>query len=179
MEIQANQKFLVNTHLAGSYNAENVLAAVAVANYFKVNSRKIKAGIENYAPTNSRSQFIETEHNKLIVDAYNANPSSMNLAINNFAEIKAGNKTLILGDMLELGEKSIPEHQQTVELIARLGFTNVLLAGKNFSATKNTFKCFENSDELGKHISTHRITDSYILIKGSRGIKLEKMLTLL
>jgi len=179
MEISADQKFSVNTHLIGSYNAENVLAAVAIGNYFGVENKKIKAGIENYKPTNNRSQFIETERNKLVVDAYNANPSSMNFAINNFAEINAENKTLILGDMLELGEQSVAEHQKIVELIENFGFTNVFLTGNFFSETKNNFKCFENVTELEKYIATNKITNSYILIKGSRGMKLEGVIGLL
>ena len=179
MRIVTNQVFFVTTHLIGSYNAENILAAVAIGNYFGVKTERIKAGINNYKPTNNRSQFVETESNKLVIDAYNANPSSMNFAIRNFAEINAENKTLILGDMLELGEQSLAEHQEIVDLIEKLNFTNVFLTGENFLETKNSFKCFENVDELEKHLLTNKITENYVLIKGSRGMKLEKIINLL
>ena len=179
MEITTNRKISVCSSLIGSYNAENILAAVAIGNYFGVETEKIKTGIENYKPTNNRSQFVETEYNKLVVDAYNANPSSMSFAVSNFAEINAENKTLILGDMLELGEQSLMEHQEIVELIEKLNFTNVFLIGKNFGEAKNTFKCFENVDELEKHLLTNKITENYVLIKGSRGMKLEKIIKLL
>ena len=179
MEITTNRKFLVNTRLIGSYNAENILAAVAIGNYFGVETEKIKTGINNYNPTNNRSQFVETEYNKLVVDAYNANPSSMSFAVSNFAEINAENKTLILGDMLELGEQSLMEHQEIVKLIEKLNFTNVFLIGKNFGETKNSFKCFENVDELEKYLLENKIINNYALIKGSRGMKLEKIINLL
>jgi UDP-N-acetylmuramoyl-tripeptide--D-alanyl-D-alanine ligase len=176
MEIAMSQQFSVTTNLTGSYNAENVLAAVAIGNFFGVDAQHIKQGIENYKPTNNRSQFVETEKNKLIVDAYNANPTSMTAAINNFAQIAENNKTLIIGDMLELGEQSAEEHQKIVELLVSFGFVNVFLVGKNFSATKNNFRCFDNVEELENYFLNNTITDSYVLIKGSRGTKLETII---
>jgi len=181
LEMSCHQKdgtiFEIKTHLIGSYNAENVLAAVTIGNYFGLSNEQIKTGLENYVPQNNRSQLTITEKNKLVVDAYNANPTSMRAAILNFAQMNVDAKTLILGDMLELGELSGEEHQFAVELLKQNNFKNVLLVGPEFKNTKNDYRCFENVSELQEFIEEHPITDNYILIKGSRGIKLEKILT--
>jgi len=169
--------FEIETHLIGSYNAENVLAAVTIGNYFGLSSEQIKTGLENYIPKNNRSQLTITEKNKLVVDAYNANPTSMRAAILNFAQMNVDSKTLILGDMLELGELSSEEHQFAVDLLKQNNFENVLLVGPEFKKTRNDYRCFENVSELQEFIEQHPIIGNYILIKGSRGIKLEKILT--
>jgi len=171
--------FTVETKLIGSYNAENVLAAVTIGHFFEIDDSKIKAALEQYTPQNNRSQLTVTERNKLVVDAYNANPTSMHAAIQNFGLMEVEQKLLILGDMLELGEQADKEHQQIVELLESFQLHNVLLVGKLFSKTKNQFNCFETVDDLIQYIEKQDITNNYILIKGSRGIKLEKVIPML
>jgi UDP-N-acetylmuramoyl-tripeptide--D-alanyl-D-alanine ligase len=171
-----NTSFGVATKLIGAYNAENVAAAVCIGRFFGVETEKIKQGIENYTPSNNRSQYVETQLNKLIVDAYNANPSSMSEAIRNFAQIKAENKTLILGDMLELGKNGTQEHQNIVHLLEENHFAQVFLVGENFISTNNNFFCFANTDQLIQHIQTQPLENQFILLKGSRGVRLEKVL---
>ena len=165
---------VVRSNLIGVYNAENILASATIAHYFAVSNEQIKHGLENYIPQNNRSQFIETEKNKLIVDAYNANPSSMALAIKNFAQVDAASKFLILGDMLELGGQSEQEHQNIVDLLQENKFDNVFFVGKEFAKTNNSYRNFENTADLSEYIENEQIKNQYILIKGSRGIKLEQ-----
>lgn len=170
-------KFNVKTKLIGAYNAENVLAAVAIGEYFGLEKNEIKRGLENYVPQNNRSQLTVTNRNKLVVDAYNANPTSMQAAILNFAQMEVEHKTLILGDMLELGEQSAKEHQNVVDLLQQNKFETVLLVGKEFKNTFNSYKIFDEVTELIAFLEENPINENYILIKGSRGIKLEKVLT--
>lgn len=166
----------INTQLIGAYNAENVLAAVTIGDYFGLTGVQIKNGLENYAPQNNRSQLTVTEQNKLVVDAYNANPTSMQASILNFAQMEVEQKTLILGDMFELGDQSDVEHQNIVNLLKRNNFNNVLLIGKDFKKTQNPYHCFENVSDLIEYITKNPLRNNYILIKGSRGMKLEKVL---
>lgn len=169
----------INTQLVGSYNAENVLVAVAIGHYFEVENNHIKQGLENYVPQNNRSQLTVTENNKLVIDAYNANPTSLRAAILNFAQMDIENKTLIIGDMLELGEQSKVEHQNIIDLLQQNKFRNVLLVGKEFSGTKNQFHCFSDVTELINYLEKQPIKKHFVLIKGSRGIKLEKVISTL
>jgi len=177
--IDTYETFSVNTRLVGNYNAENVLAAVAIGNYFGVETEKIKQGLENYVPQNNRSQLTVTEKNKLIVDAYNANPTSLKAAISNFAQMDVPNKTLILGDMLELGEQSKIEHQNIVNLVQQNQLNDVLLVGPEFKNAIHNFQCFNDVDTLINYLKEKPIKGHYILIKGSRGIKLEKVIPML
>ncbi len=169
--------FEVETQLIGSYNAENVLAAVAIGDYFELSDLQIKEGLEKYNPQNNRSQLTVTEHNKLVVDTYNANPTSMRAAIMNFAQMEVAHKTLILGDMFELGDQSAVEHQHIVNLLQQNRFKNVLLVGKDFKNTVNSFHNFSTVSDLIDYVKANPLTNNYILIKGSRGMKLEKVLT--
>lgn len=169
----------INTQLIGAYNAENILAAVTIGKFFGIKAENIKTGLEKYVPQNNRSQLTVTKHNKLIVDTYNANPTSMSAAILNFAQMDTKAKTLILGDMLELGEQSGIEHQNIIDLLQRNKFENVLLVGNNFGSTKNSYLCFNEVTDLISHLEKHPIRSEYVLIKGSRGIKLENILTTL
>jgi len=169
----------IKTHLIGSYNAENVLAAITIGDYFGVTTEQIKDGLENYIPQNNRSQLTVTEHNKLVVDTYNANPTSMQAAILNFRQMHVEQKTLILGDMLELGNQSAEEHQSIIDLLQQNSFKNVLLVGKVFKKTRNPYSTFENVNDLISFVHKNPLTNNYILIKGSRGIKLEKVIPLL
>ena len=171
--------FEIDTKLIGTYNAENILAAVTIGHFFGIDDAIIKVGLEQYTPQNNRSQLTVTEHNKLVVDAYNANPTSMRAAVQNFGLMEVENKMLILGDMLELGEHAETEHQTIVDLLESYQLKNVILVGKLFAQTKNEFKCFENVENLLQYIEKQVIVDNYILIKGSRGIKLEKVIPLL
>ena len=171
------ENFTIKTQLIGSYNAENVLAAVTIGHFFGMTDAQIKAGLVKYTPTNNRSQLTLTERNELVVDAYNANPTSMQAAILNFAQMNVEAKTLILGDMLELGKQSEAEHQNVVDLLQQNGFSTVLLVGKDFMKTANKYTCFEKVEDLAEWLEDHPIKNQIILIKGSRGIKLEKVLS--
>ena len=177
--LKGSDKFSATTQLIGAYNAENVLAAVTIASFFGLNKEEIKRGLESYTPQNNRSQLTLTEHNKLVVDAYNANPTSMRAAVLNFAQMTVENKVLILGDMFELGEQSEMEHQNIVDLLQENKLEQVLLIGNAFKNSKNPYLCFENVEELSTYLLQNPIRDSYILLKGSRGMKLEKVLGLL
>lgn len=167
----------IKTHLIGSYNAENVLAAVCIGRYFDIDSKTICNAISNYVPQNNRSQLTETEKNKLVVDAYNANPTSMQAAIKNFTLMEVPKKALILGDMRELGDDSATEHQRIVDLLAENKFDKVFLVGECFSKTNTAYPTFANAEALIKEIPQLDLQDYYILIKGSRGIKLETVVS--
>ncbi|MFA6059702.1 MAG: UDP-N-acetylmuramoyl-tripeptide--D-alanyl-D-alanine ligase [Taibaiella sp.] len=163
----------IQTQLVGNYNLPNVLAAVAVGNYFGIDIDTIKNALEQYQPSNSRSQWIEKGDNKIILDAYNANPSSMKLALENLAGMQAHHKWLLLGAMKEMGNESIGEHQALVDLAANLGFKNVILTGSEFANTKHSYTWFATSAEVRDYLLQHPIHNSTILIKGSRGSKME------
>jgi len=172
-------KKIVQTNLVGIYNLENALAAVTIGNFFDIPINDIEEAIRNYIPSNNRSQFLKTEKNELIIDYYNANPTSMEAAIKNFhsLHLTLNDKTLILGEMLELGNYSIDEHSKIISLINELGFKNVLLVGTEFNLPNSkNFKLFDNSIELAEFIIKNKISGNQILIKGSRGVKLEKIL---
>ncbi|HET6245984.1 MAG: UDP-N-acetylmuramoyl-tripeptide--D-alanyl-D-alanine ligase [Bacteroidetes bacterium] len=165
---------ILESTLIGTYNYPNILAAICVGVFFDVQSEKINHAIKNYIPTNNRSQLIETKANSIVLDAYNANPSSMEESIKNFAAMKGEKKVYILGDMLELGNDTEREHQHIIDLLEKLNPNRVFLVGQHFSNTKNSFESFSNSEELKDYLKTQNILNSTILIKGSRGIKLEK-----
>lgn len=164
----------IDTNLIGKYNLDNVVAASAVASHFGVAMHDIVKAISSYIPSNSRSQFIKGEHNNIILDAYNANPSSMKVAIENFAEVEASEKMLILGDMLELGEESEREHASIVSLLEQLNFKNALLVGKEFGAVKSQYEKFTTTSELIEFLKVSELKSKTILVKGSRGIALEQ-----
>lgn len=177
--IDTKKEIEINTSLVGDYNKENVLAAVTIGRYFDVDVNDIKNAVEKYVPTNSRSQFLKTAYNTVIVDAYNANPSSMEFSIRNFANVDGVNKVAILGEMLELGEYSEKEHSRVVQLLEDMGISNAILIGKSFSGLQNKFMFFINVDECFKYLSKSPMRNSLILLKGSRGVKLEKLMPLL
>ncbi|MCR4603865.1 MAG: UDP-N-acetylmuramoyl-tripeptide--D-alanyl-D-alanine ligase [Prevotella sp.] len=168
----------VQTQLVGNYNVKNLLAAVAVGINFGVERKAICHALENYQPTNSRSQFLQTEHNRLIVDAYNANPTSMLAAIENFCTISQDNqseKMLILGDMRELGDESEKEHQKLVDIIKETGIRDVWLVGPEFGKTNCTFHKFDDVEAVKTEIQKSRPSGRLILIKGSNGTKLYQL----
>jgi len=164
---------IINSHLIGDFQFSNILLAICIGNYFNISNKNIKRSIEDYIPTNNRSQLVKTKTNTLILDAYNANPSSMKAMINSFANQEYKNKLFILGDMLELGGESNKEHLDVIKLTNELKL-DCLFVGEIFnSLTKNSFK---NKQELVKHIQENNIHKRIILLKGSRGIGLEKLI---
>ena len=175
------EKHLIQTHLVGSYNFENVAAAIGVGQYFGVDENDIIAALEAYTPTNSRSQVIETQSNRVIMDAYNANPTSMRAALINFASICGENSLLILGDMRELGTASEEEHRNILGLMKELGFKDALLVGQNFCSFNENpdWKTFEIVGDLCQYLEVHPISGKTILVKGSNSIQLGKVLPLL
>ena len=166
----------IGTQLVGDYNLPNVLAAISVGQYFKVPDEKIKSSLERYTPSNSRSQLIEQGTNKIILDAYNANPSSMKAAIENFAHIPGENKILILGAMAELGEESLKEHQSIIDLINQHRWKDVILVGGDFVKLNAAFRTFENSLQAKEWYQQQSLRNSNLLIKGSRSMQMEKLL---
>jgi UDP-N-acetylmuramoyl-tripeptide--D-alanyl-D-alanine ligase len=179
LEIEITQGMddpFIQTRLVGEYNLPNVLAAVTVGKTFKVPEEKIKSAIENYEPANNRSQLVEKGSNKIILDAYNANPSSMKLAIENFAKLNAANKVLMLGAMAELGEESLQEHKVIVELIKKTRWNKVALVGGDFLKFDHPYQSFENSALAKTWFHQQNFENAYILIKGSRSTQMEKVL---
>ena len=174
-------KHLIQTHLVGSYNFENVAAAICVGQYFEVDENAIIEALEAYTPTNSRSQVIETSKNRIIMDAYNANPTSMRAALINFASICGENSLLVLGDMRELGTASEEEHRNILGLMKELGFKDAMLVGANFNAynENSDWKTFEKVGDLCEYLDSHPISGKTILVKGSNSIQLGKVLPLL
>jgi len=166
----------VNTQLVGDYNLPNVLVAIAVGVHFGVTDNKIKKAIEEYVPSNSRSQLVNWNSNHIILDAYNANPSSMKLAIENFAHLHADNKFLLLGGMAELGNESLTEHQSIVDLIQQFKWKDVALVGGDFQKINHPFRKFSNSLEAAKWLKELNLKDAYLLVKGSRSMQMEKVL---
>ena len=162
----------VQTRLIGSYNIHNLMAAVCVGMQFGVPFSLINQALADYQPTNNRSEFRQTERNRLIIDAYNANPSSMTAALENFAHIQAEHKMLILGDMRELGTDSEREHQRIADLAAHTGAEQVWLVGDNFAHTRNDFRLFPDVEAVKRELKTHPVEGHTILIKGSNGTRL-------
>ena len=177
-----DQVYTVQTQLPGAYNFENAVAAVCIGSYFRVDDFDIKEALENYVSTNNRSQFIETKLNELYLDAYNANPSSMQAAVENFAQQKGRrNKVLILGGMKELGASSHEEHELLLTFILSKGFTSLFLVGEEFAFANGQkgISWFINTEELKKFLSAEPVKKSFVLIKGSRANRLETLLEVL
>ena len=169
----------VQTHLVGAYNIDNLLAAIAVGINFGVDRKQICHALENYVPTNNRSQLVQTEHNRLIVDAYNANPSSMAAALQNFRLMEAPRKMVILGDMRELGEASLEEHQAVVNVLGEMDLDKIWLVGEEFGKTQCDYRRFANVDAVKQALASERPEGYTILIKGSNGTKLFQLPELL
>ena len=176
----AGQDFTLSTHLIGSYNADNVVAAIAVGAHFGVAFEDACAAIAAYVPSNNRSQMTATEHNTLIVDAYNANPTSMDAALTNFSNIEAASKIALLGDMLELGEDSLSEHVAVIEKAFACGLAKLCFVGAEFGKALESvphasqFNWFADSQSLTDWLAEQKITGATVLIKGSRGTRMEK-----
>ncbi len=177
VEINAGtNNFTIKSNLVGEYNLPNILAAVCVGVYFKIPVEKIKQAIENYTPSNSRSQLIDTGTYKIILDAYNANPTSMRAAIENIAKESTGDKILLIGGMMELGNESLAEHEAIISLIDEYKWKNVVLVGGDFARTKHKYIFFENSDAAKEWFHSQDISGCTVLVKGSRSMQMEKVL---
>ena len=177
-EVQSNG-IVFNSLLPGNYNAINMAAAICIGHYFEIPVKSIKEALANYSPQNNRSQIIELGKTTLLMDAYNANPTSMKAALESFNKIPANNKVAILGDMFELGTTSEKEHQDLVTYLENLNFSRVFLVGTNFKKAKaNSPKIqqFEKFPELEKAIKSADLQNTKVLIKGSRGMALERLL---
>ncbi|WP_299666381.1 UDP-N-acetylmuramoyl-tripeptide--D-alanyl-D-alanine ligase [uncultured Polaribacter sp.] len=166
----------IQSNLVGDYNYTNIAIAITIGKYFDISELEIKNAIEQYIPSNNRSQIIETAKNHIILDAYNANPSSMKVALENFSRMDNTYKTVFLGDMFELGDDSSKEHQEIVDLTDGFSFSNTFYIGEHFFKTKTKNHQFKNLDELKNFINKNPLEDQSILIKGSRGMKLERIL---
>jgi len=167
---------LFHSNLTGTYNIANIAIAVTIGYYFNVVKEDIKQAIETYLPSNNRSQWIQLKTNKILLDAYNANPSSMHVAIENFAQLKDANKVVFLGDMFELGDATHQEHQKIVDLVQKYNL-DVFFVGEHFFENKNhQANFFKNFVDLEKYLITNKLDGKTILIKGSRGMALERLL---
>ena len=166
----------IETRLVGDYNLPNVLLAVTVGKYFNVPESDIKNSIESYIPSNSRSQLISKDSNKIILDAYNANPTSMKLAIENFSKLHADKKVLILGGMAELGEDSLKEHQALIEHIDDFEWDDVILVGGDFINLNHPFRSFAHTGEAKAWFKNQHFMNTHFLIKGSRSMQMESIL---
>lgn len=176
---QQGKLHTVETHMIGSYNLDNVLAAVAVGRFFKIPAERISRAITAYEPTNNRSQFKKTENNELIIDAYNANPSSMKVALDNFITMPVQPKAIILGDMRELGPTSDELHAEVVEQIKKGQFDKVFLCGEHFSKVGKEFSPFATTEAMVEELRKQPLKDYHILIKGSHSMGLEKLADIL
>ncbi|WP_455621938.1 UDP-N-acetylmuramoyl-tripeptide--D-alanyl-D-alanine ligase [Parabacteroides sp.] len=176
---QQGKLHTVETHMIGSYNLDNVLAAVAVGRFFKIPAERISRAIAAYEPTNNRSQFKKTENNELIIDAYNANPSSMKVALDNFIAMPVQPKAIILGDMRELGPTSDELHAEVVEQIKKGRFDKVFLCGEHFSKVAKEFSPFATTEAMAEELRKQPLKGYHILIKGSHSMGLEKLADIL
>lgn len=171
--------YKINTQLIGSYNFSNCCAALLMGKYFNVPMAQIKEALEYYIPQNNRSQVIEKEGHRIVLDAYNANPTSMRAALEHFHEMAGNNKVVFLGDMFELGNEAASEHQNTVKLVESMQFKEAFLIGENFAKTDTSLKRYRSFEELSDFLQGNTLEPSQILIKGSRGMALERILPLL
>ncbi|HOV10440.1 MAG TPA: UDP-N-acetylmuramoyl-tripeptide--D-alanyl-D-alanine ligase [Bacteroidales bacterium] len=176
-----NKKTIIESKLIGKYNFENILCAIAIGEYFQVGHEQIKHAVENYFPSNSRSEFIHKEDNTIILDAYNANPTSMIAALENFNLMQSMNKVVMLGDMLELGAYKKTEHEKIIEFLNNSNYNQVFLVGSNFfeANTRNDFLTFKSSQQLRDYLKINPLHHALILVKGSRGTQMEHVLSAL
>lgn len=174
--LNAGMEVQIQSRLAGAFNLPNILAAVAVGHYFHIDIDTIKAAIEQYTPSNSRSQWLQRGDNEVILDAYNANPTSMKLALENLAGIHHGNKWLLLGGMKEMGEASVAEHQALIGQAQKSDLKQVLLCGPEWELTRHPYLWFPDSEALKTYLIENPVHRALILIKGSRGSKMERTL---
>ncbi len=168
----------IHTHLVGEYNLNNIVTAISIGEHFKISTQNIMDAIGNYIPTNNRSQLIKKESNQILMDAYNANPTSTELALENFSHTDYKNKVAILGDMFELGVDAAAEHQYIVNIAEKLNIDRCVFVGEHYFKTSAKEK-YKTTDSLKEQLLKEPILDNYILIKGSRGMALERILDLI
>jgi len=175
------KSYTIETKLIGDYNIGNVLTAIAIGNYFNVDDKKIIKAIERYKPDNNRSQFFKTKNNSLFLDAYNANPTSVKAAIKNFEQLDIPHKSLILGDMFELGDNALNDHYEVINIIDTKNYENIILVGDIFASLKvgDNVLQFANVDLFIDWLNKNPVKGSNILIKGSRGNRLERIVEFL
>lgn len=178
--IEKQRPIHIDSNLFGIYNVDNILAAICVGRFFGIEPIQLKNAIETYKPKNQRSQFLKTQKNQIIIDAYNANPTSMKAAIDSFRLSPMKNKVLILGDMLELGKTTLNEHQKIIKSI-RNDFDSIFLVGEHFRLTAHDsgIPCFESTKALKQYLIAHPLNSKSILLKASRGIRIENILDIL
>lgn len=169
------QSIEIITNLIGTYNFSNICAAITVGTHFEVSTENIKKSIEKYLPSNNRSEVINTKNNKIILDAYNANPTSMRVALESFSTFETSSKVVILGDMFELGDYSTKEHQMIVDLATNLNFDMLFFVGENFYKTKTNHYKFKDFDDLKTYLGKNILNKKVILVKGSRAMSLERI----
>lgn len=174
-----DKSFTVRTHLVGTYNLHNVLAAITIGKFFGINAEYINEALEQYMPKNNRSQFEKTINNRLYIDTYNANPTSMRASLEHFSDIPDRPRAVILGEMKELGKVSTEEHQQLVDFINRQQFEKVWLVGKAFHEVDTNFPVFENVESFIENAQTYPISGYTVLLKGSHSVHLEKCVKVL
>ncbi len=167
----------IQTQLVGEYNLPNILSAVAIGKYFSVADSTIQSALEQYTPSNSRSQLIVKDSNTFILDAYNANPTSMKAAIENFAKMKGDNKILLLGGMMELGNESVFEHQSIIQLIDQYKWTAVVLVGGDYGKVMHQYINLQNAVQAKEWFMQQRFVNTQVLVKGSRSMQMEKVLS--
>jgi UDP-N-acetylmuramoyl-tripeptide--D-alanyl-D-alanine ligase len=178
---KAGKQYQAKTHLTGSYNFENILAAISIGDFFGLSPAEINSGLSTYQPNNNRSQLTQTTYNQVICDFYNANPSSMEAALKNLQNLTAKRKVAIIADMFEMGEESLALHQKIASLACNMDFDEVLLIGEDFYATKEGLDglFFQDTAAAQRYLAQHPVKDSLVLLKGSRGMALEQLLPLL
>jgi len=173
---------VIQSNLIGAYNFSNIAAAITIGKYFGIQTVELKEAIESFVPTNNRSQIIEKKTNKIILDAYNANPNSMDAAVNNLADLSDKHKIAILGDMFEIGDDALMEHQIIADLLAKTNIERAFLIGDSFCKTKindHKIQKFQNYETFKKHLEGLTFQHSTLLIKASRGMALERVLELI
>ena len=170
-----DNQFKIDSQLTGGYNVHNIAAAIAIGVHFDVNPKDISSAISEYIPENNRSQLKDTGKNLLIMDAYNANPSSLRHALVNLSKMETREKYFIIGDMLELGKHSEFEHKAIIQLAKELNLEGILVGKEFCSAAEGEYKCFSDNVEACEYAKKENITNKTVLIKGSRGIRLEEL----
>ncbi|NNL09778.1 MAG: UDP-N-acetylmuramoyl-tripeptide--D-alanyl-D-alanine ligase, partial [Croceitalea sp.] len=173
------ENITINSKLIGKYNFTNCCAAVLMGKYFNVKKEDIKAAIETYEPQNNRSQLINQNGFHIVLDAYNANPTSMVAALHSFKAMQGQNQTIVLGDMFELGVDADKEHQNIASLVDDLGFEDAYLVGEHFVRTTSKAKKFNDFDALATHLASNKLEQGNLLVKGSRGMAMERILKLI
>ncbi|MDT7833433.1 UDP-N-acetylmuramoyl-tripeptide--D-alanyl-D-alanine ligase [Flavobacteriaceae bacterium S356] len=169
----------IQSNLIGDYNFDNIACAITIGNYFGVKTLDIKEAIASYVPTNNRSQIIETTQNKIILDAYNANPTSVEAALKSFSNLEDTHKVVVLGDMFELGQEAATEHQKIADMASSLDLDLLFFVGENFEKIKGNYVTFNTIEDLKDYLAALEISGAIILIKGSRGMALERLLTII